>query len=345
MRRAWLGLAALPVLAVLGLAGLRWHEARQHAAFRDLPALPLPDPVLPADGRAWQHLQTAIDLALLDQAGQLGAALESSGRPSEPITALWLPQERALAEVQAALARPGLSLPSADLLGGEEPPRYIELVVLARASALRGWDEEQPDLALQHLALPLHLGQRLLDADGDLMPAMVGLAIRDIGAVELAEYVDSQPLAAGSRAALLAELQPYARRPPAVPAALIRECHSTEQLFHRLGQEPGLFDRVGSPGTKLAPWLLGLVYDADTTAGWQRAWCMALLDAAAGGGPLPDSPVEIVRPQGPSRLRQALYNPVGWVLIDTASPSFGRFFEQEAASRDRLDALLAALRD
>jgi len=243
---------------------------------------------LPADDEAWTLIEAAAGLHddSLDWKALWRAVRALEGPPTPEQQANWKRDEAALAKIDAALARPGLSIPVPESATAALPD-WIVYQFIVRAMCLRGWDKATAgDLTAgaQDMVAAAQLGERFQDTNTYLLPTMVGIAIEGIAILELDRLFET--IARDDRDAHLAAAQAFqgfSTPSQAVQRAWTAECTSIEALLRDLGTDPAKALGGGelpftSPGS--AEDFAGS-YDADATVAWHQAYCDAMATAMA----------------------------------------------------------------
>jgi hypothetical protein len=330
-------LLSLLVLAMIALV-IRQREVNRWPALADVPPVGVPQAPLPPDDEAWDLLAQAADAH--DATVDWKAALKPVGPPAAEDLPLWEQDTEALRLQEEAAARPGLTVPlPEDYLG--EWVDFVPYQTMARVRCLRGWDRAlagDPDAAVDDMLATMHLGQRFMDCETALLPAMVGVAIEGIALRELAELLDMD---GWDRPDLLVrtanELLALSESPATLPRALAWECAATEEVFRASmddlaalgGDDPGDVDLTHRM-------LYRFGHDADTAIAWHRPRCRAQVEQAALPWPQRETPrFEPVWPWfGRPNAGQLLHAPASRILIELM-PTYESLVERE----DRLRAI------
>ncbi len=340
----WVGCLFAAVLLVLlfllgGAAYLRHREASRWPPLAEIPPIDIPAAPLPGDERAWEILVEAA--AAHDDSVDWRAALSPAGPPADRDRGLWHRDVAAHALLEQAVARPGLTIPYPENYL-DDFPNLLPYQNLARSRCLRGWDRAlDGDLegGVEEMLFPMGLGQRFLDCETALLPAMVGIAIQGIALDELTELMDTEaaetPEALAHAAGALLSLS---ESPPALSRALAWECATAEEVFRGDLAALAGYGAGGIGGSPPAQeFLFSLGYDADTTIAWHRSRCRQ--QVVQGALPWPRREEVDFEPLWPGGDRpsagQLLHDPVGRIMIEIAMPDYGSFVEREDRLRAR----------
>ena len=319
-------LAAILPVAVAGACALLWvghQEASRWPSLDQVPPIVAGPPPLPGDERAWALLAQAA--AAHDDGVDWKMALSPVGPPAAADREIWRRDADALSLAEQALDRPGLTIPLPDHYLGDFPD-LVPYQMMTRAWCLRGWDRALAgDLngAVDDMLIPVDLGQRFMDGENALLPAMVGIAMQGIALTELAELMDTT---AADRPDVLVRagnaLLSRAESLPAVARALAWECAAGEQVFRDdmadLASQGGSAAGKAGPGERL---LFAVGYDPDTTIAWHRTRCGHQVAQASRPWPEREDPdFERLWPwSGQPTLAQLTHNPAGRILIEMAT--------------------------
>ena len=199
------------------------------------------------------------------------------------------------------------------------------------------------------------LGLLLEKGGGNLLSAMVGLAIGDEALDELVELVTWEvPPSPAMLATIAAEIEASSGLPSGLQHSILGECRGAEGLFDELrwysreelfatadptamGAPEGS-ERSGS-GDCCFPF-----YDADRTIRLARHRCQLVAALAQVPGSQRQVPeFEALAATGPSELGAWLDNPIGRILLDLGTASYEGFLAKEDALRSRRAVVLAWL--
>ncbi len=340
-------LAGAAIAAVL--VGLSVHRAAKVWP-EGIPSLAQSEPALPPQPEARAHLDALFE-AIPDDIGSSVDAniLDVVGPPSVDDLASPIELQPALGAMDELVDCSGLVV-EPWLLTDEHPP-LIELLHLSRLRLARSWryaEQDRGDEAMAEMLRTLRLGLLLQHAGGSLITTMVGNSIGEEALQEIVELVAwEKPPGPDLLAALAAELEATAALPPATPAAVLGECRAAEALYDQMRwwsrdqlfatTEPGVAaPKVESAENGGGSECCFLVYDADRTIQMLRQRCLE--SAAAGYEPGATRVQPSWKPlhgSGGLAVEQYLDNATGRILLDIATPAYGRFFEQEDHLRSR----------
>jgi hypothetical protein len=347
------GLAAL-VLVGLGVwAGFAVNRAASVWPAELAPEV-VPEPPLPVDPDARVRLDRLMERVPDDlDSGDLGEALQVDGPAELPLPDGLGPAFEAM---DAVVECSGLQMESWGFTG--EVPPVIDLLAISRARLLRAWryaEADRPDEAAAEMLRTARLGLLLEKGGGNLLSAMVGVAIGAEAIGELVELVawDSPPSVA-MLATIAAEIEAASGLPSGLEHSILGECRGAESLYDdlRWSSREGLF-AMADPVTMGAP--VGAqrsgdgdccfpFYDADRTIRLARHRCQLVAALTQ----LPGSQRRVPRFEplaatGPSDLGAWLDNPVGRILLDVGTASYEGFMAKEDALRSRRAVVLAWL--
>ncbi|MFH1468026.1 MAG: hypothetical protein ABIO70_26810 [Pseudomonadota bacterium] len=349
------GLAVLAVFGaifavVLG-AWVIFAVKRASAVWPEGQAAPtLPDPGLPADPEAWDHLQAVI--AVVPEGvdtSTLGEALAVAG-PPRAVGVRWEDAEDCIAAMDRVVEGGGIVPPVLAL--DHAQPEFVKLLVAARLRLLRAWRYAEQDRDAEALAELLRVerfGLLLEHAGGNLILTMVGVAVQDAALDEILDLLAARPgVPSQALVGLQAELEAGLALPQALPGAIAGECLGAEATYEdmRHWDRQALFEAT-RPGAGMRG---GLVrndgccppfYDPDATIQLHRWRCARLVAAAEEpGGAWPV--FEPLFSHGALDPGQYLDNPIGRILLDISAPSFASF--QDKITRLHRRRLLVAVR-
>lgn len=352
-------LGALAVLLALLLVG-GWAGVSLKSASAVWPQgqgpLDMPEPALPVEPDARIRLDTLMERVPegLDTSA-LGTALQGEG-PPDP--GLELPDELgpALEAMDALVESSGLQMESWGLT--DEAPPILGVLAVARARLVRAWryaEADRPDEALAEMLRTARLGLLLELGGGNLLSAMVGVAIGEEALGELVELVSwERPPSAAMLAAASAEIEAASLLPSGLESSILGECAGAEAMYDQMRwwsreqlfatTEPGA---AAAPGEPVAPGgreCCFPFYDADRTIQLARQRCRqaAALSLAPGSQRVFPEP-EILAATGPLDVGRWLDNSVGRVLLDVSTPGYGSFMARLDRVRSRRALALAWL--
>ncbi len=333
-------LAVLGVATIVASLAIRHREASRWPPLSEVPPIEMPPPHIPPDDEA-RALVVQIG-EVQNQAVDWREVMKPVGPPRADDLDLWRQDTEAQQLMEQLLARPGMSVPFPDAFL-DDWPNLVPHQALTRSVCLRGWDRAlagDPDAAVRDMLQAMQLGQRFLDCNNALLPAMVGVAIEGLALRELAELMDTTVT---DRPDLLVaaanELLVLSESPPGLPRALAWECAGQEEVFRAdlatlLEQAGG-----GSADTSFTERLIYTWgYDADTTIAWHRPRCQFQVDQAAKPWLQRRESIfefDILWPRlhRPS-AGQLLHNPAGRIVL-MFMPDYASLVERE----DRLRAI------
>jgi hypothetical protein len=349
----FLGLLAL---SLAGVGAWLFASVKRAAAVWPEGVAPLerPEPALPVDPQAravLDELFAAVPEGL--DSSELRQALETEGAPSEDLE---LPEgtEQAFAVMDRFLERSGVAMESFRL--DQDVPPFLTVTGLARARLLRAWryaGADRADEALAEMLRVARLGLMFEHGGGNLLSAMVGIALSQEALDELVELLRSEAAPSdGAVAALAAELEATAALPTGLEGSFLGECSGAEalyddmrhwsrrELFATTDPTRGWSEPEGERNTSgdcCFPF-----YDADRTIQLARHHCRMVAASALEPGSERVVPVlEPLAPRGVVPLGAWLDNPVGRILLDIATPAYGGFIAREDALRSRRALLVA----
>lgn len=348
------GVALLGLLVVAG-AWAGWSTKRAAEVWPSgVAPLEPPDPALPVDVDARIRLDRMMELApdALDN-GALGDALQVEGPPAPELPDGLGP---AFGAMDALVESSGLQMESWGFI--DEVPPIIDLLALARARLVRAWryaEAERPDEAVAEVLRTARLGLLLEHGGGNLLSAVVGVAIGEEALGELMELIAwEHPPSPAMLATVTAELEAASLLPSGLEGSILGECGASEDLYDQMRwwSREQLFASTG-PGLATAP-VEPVVpggreccfpfYDADRTIQMVRHRCRIVAAMALVPGSQRQLPVfDYLAASGPRELGAWLDNPVGRILLDIGTPSYAGFMDREDQLRSRRAVLLAWL--
>jgi hypothetical protein len=207
--------------------------------------------------------------------------LAQEGPPTAEQMAQWKKDEAAIAKVEEALALPGLKFP-VPVSFSNELPDFIVYLYIVRAMCLRGWERAASgDLSggVADMLAAVDLGERFMDSETYMLPAMVGIAVEGIAIRQLDGLLST--LAKDDRSAQLEAAQAIAddaAPTQTVARAWQAECTITESMLRGLGSDPAAALAMEDlafqpPGTAEQ---FPESFDAEATMQWHQAWCAAM---------------------------------------------------------------------
>ena len=308
----------------------------------------------------------------------LARALLPKGPPPDDAREAWRPYAEAIAAIEAAVARPGLTIPDEDPDATSQPIINVQRVIFALL--VRGWDRAlsgqpgqpaQPAQIVEGVADMLHayaFGVCIVDAGESLLDVAVGVALQAAALRELGELLDATgPASAGASGgvsqaesahrAALAGLLKYKARGSATARVVPRDCAALKLQTAKDMAEPGamlrytqleeVVNHLGVSPTVANAVVSTAVYDpVDTRAQIDAACLAAMMRLAEGQPPVSDvKPPPPAAPVGLQLLLELFDNPAGHAAAwgsDRGYPSVGAREVSIWAAREVLTTVVAA---
>jgi hypothetical protein len=304
----------------------------------------------------------------------LARALLPKGPPPDDAREAWRPFAESIAAIEAAVARPGLTIPDEDPDATSLPVIDVQRVIFALL--VRGWDRAlsgqpgqpaQPAQIVEGVADMLHayaFGVRIVDAGESLLDVAVGVALQAASLRELGELLDASGPASGpgsaaepAHRAALAGLLKYKARGSATARVVPRDCAALKLQTAKDMAEPGamlrytqleeVVDTLGVSPTVANAVVSAAVYDpVDTRAQIDAACLAAMMRLAEGRPPVSDvKPLPPAAPVGPQLLLELFDNPAGHAAAWGSDRGYSGVGAREAsiwAAREVLTTVVAA---
>ncbi len=350
-----LGTLALFGLVVLGGAFAAFQARRAAAIWpRGIPALEVPEPVLPADPAARAHLGRLIELTpdSFDDPDPR-KALEQEERPPR---AEGFPEdiEPAIEAMDRLVECSGLQLEP--LRPDQQSMRFLDLLSAAKLRLVRAWayaEQGRSDEALAEMIRTARMGVMLEQAGGHLLAPMTGKAVGGLAMEEIRRLVVYEhPPSAEALALLTAELEAAHALPSGLGVAILSECSGSEQLLDEMRwwtwEQLTAASSMSGPGEPPQPVEPGgaeccfLLFDADKTIQLLRQRCQAAAVQAGLPGKERHYPeFERLLPDDALALGPKLDNAIGRTLLDLTTPSYAHLIDHHDEVRARRALLLA----
>jgi hypothetical protein len=295
----------------------------------------------------------------------LARALLPKGPPPDDVREAWRPFAEAIAAIEAAVARPGLTIPDEDPDATSLPVIDVQRVIFALL--VRGWDRAlsgQPEAGVADMLHAYAFGVRIVDAGESALDVAVGVAFQAAALRELGELLDATGPASGpgsaaepAHRAALAGLLKYKARGSATARVVPRDCAALKLQTAKDMAEPGAMLRytqleevvntLGVSPTVANAVVSTTVYDpVDTRAQIDAACLAAMMRLAEGQPPVSDfKPLPPAAPVGPQLLLELFDNPAGHDAARGSDRSYLSVGAREAstwAAREVLTTVVAA---